>query len=101
LLKNAPIVLLDEATAALDTESEAMVQSAINALVSEKTVLVIAHRLSTIRQADRIYVFEKGRQVESGSHDELIAQEGCYHRLWQAQESVKAWHLTSCAEEGT
>ena len=93
LLKNAPIVILDEPTAALDTESEISVQRAIDALVSHKTVLVIAHRLSTIVGADRILVLEDGRLAESGGHGELLAAGGRYRRMWDAQQKVKHWHV--------
>lgn len=93
MLKNAPIVILDEPTAALDTESEVAVQRAINALVRERTVIVIAHRLSTIAAADQILVIDGGRVVESGTHNSLLAQKGRYFRMWQAQQSVKDWHL--------
>lgn len=91
LLKDAPIVILDEPTAALDTESEVAVQRAIDALVRDKTVIVIAHRLSTIAGADRILVIEDGRLVEQGRHDELLARTGRYRALWDAQLAVKAW----------
>ncbi|WP_142850386.1 ABC transporter ATP-binding protein [Telmatospirillum sp. J64-1] len=93
LLKNAPIVILDEPTAALDTESEISVQRAIDALVSHKTVVVIAHRLSTIVGADQILVLEEGRLVESGRHEELLAAAGRYRRMWDAQQKVKHWHV--------
>ncbi|TFH87207.1 ABC transporter ATP-binding protein [Billgrantia azerbaijanica] len=95
LLKNAPIVILDEPTAALDTESEISVQRAIDALVSHKTVLVIAHRLSTIVGADQILVLEDGRLVESGRHDDLLAASGRYRRMWDAQQRVKHWHVNA------
>jgi ATP-binding cassette, subfamily B, bacterial IrtB/YbtQ len=91
LLKDAPIVILDEPTAALDTESEVAVQRAINALVRNRTVIVIAHRLSTIACADRILVVEDGRLVEQGRHDDLLARAGRYRDLWEAQRAVKAW----------
>jgi subfamily B ATP-binding cassette protein MsbA len=85
LLKNPRILILDEATSALDSESENMVQKALEVLMHGRTTFVIAHRLSTIKNADRILVLEKGRIVEEGSHDTLIAQEGLYHHLWTLQ----------------
>lgn len=93
MLKNAPIVILDEPTAALDTESEVAVQRAIDALVRERTVIVIAHRLSTIVAADQILVIDDGRVVEAGRHAELLAGNGRYARMWQAQQSVKHWRV--------
>jgi len=93
ILKDAPIVILDEPTAALDTESEVAVQSAIDALVRDRTVIVIAHRLSTIAAADQILVVDGGQVVESGRHGELLAQGGRYARMWQAQQSAKDWHI--------
>ncbi len=85
MLKNAPILLLDEATSALDTESERHVQSALTKLMQGRTTLVIAHRLSTVMDADLIHVINQGKLVESGSHTELIAQDGIYARLYQLQ----------------
>jgi subfamily B ATP-binding cassette protein MsbA len=85
LLRNPPILLLDEATSALDTESERLVQDALERLMRERTVLVIAHRLSTVQHADRILVFEGGRIVQQGRHDELVACEGPYRRLHELQ----------------
>ena len=84
-LRDAPILLLDEATSALDAESEAKVQAALKRLEQGRTTLVIAHRLSTVRDADRILVMEKGRIVESGAHDVLLAKGGLYARLCQLQ----------------
>jgi ATP-binding cassette, subfamily B, bacterial MsbA len=85
LLKNAPILLLDEATSALDNESERLVQAALEALMVNRTTLVIAHRLSTVRRADRIYVISRGRVVEQGTHDELLALNAEYRRLYDMQ----------------
>ncbi|MEI6440056.1 MAG: ABC transporter ATP-binding protein [Alphaproteobacteria bacterium] len=85
-LKNAPILLLDEATSALDTESEAQVQAALARLMAGRTTMLIAHRLSTVRNADRIHVIDQGRIVETGTHDQLIAQQGLYARLAQSQD---------------
>ena len=91
ILKDAPIVILDEPTAALDTESEVAVQQAINTLVEHRTVIVIAHRLSTIKGADQILVLENGCLVERGRHDELLAQKGKYNDMWKAQQRIKKW----------
>jgi subfamily B ATP-binding cassette protein MsbA len=85
LLKNPPVLLLDEATSALDTESERLVQQALERLMRDRTVLVIAHRLSTVQHADRIVVLEKGRVVASGTHAELLDQDGLYRRLYDLQ----------------
>lgn len=89
IIKNAPILLLDEATSALDTESEHEVQTALDNLIKNKTTIVIAHRLSTIKNADKIYVIENGEVVESGTHDELIKENGEYSKLYNMQFSNK------------
>ncbi len=85
LLKDAPILILDEATSQLDTESESQVQEALSNLMAGRTTLVIAHRLSTIKRADRICVLDSGRIVEQGRHDELLARGGVYQRLYELQ----------------
>jgi subfamily B ATP-binding cassette protein MsbA len=85
-LKDAPILLLDEATSALDTESEAKVQEALERLMAGRTAILIAHRLSTVRGADRIYVIDRGKVVETGHHESLMARGGLYARLARSQQ---------------
>ena len=85
MIKNSPILLLDEATSSLDSEAEAKVQIALEALLKEKSALIIAHRLSTIKNADMIYVFDKGKIIEKGNHDELIKANGLYRTLFEMQ----------------
>ena len=89
LLKNAPIILLDEVTANVDAENEQLIQTALQELLKNKTVIMIAHKLSTIQNADQILVLENGTISQRGSHAELIAQEGLYRRLWDIQGTSK------------
>ncbi|MEP6682641.1 MAG: ATP-binding cassette domain-containing protein, partial [Parafilimonas sp.] len=88
ILKNPPILILDEATSSLDTESEKLVQDAINKMMQSRTSIVIAHRLSTIRHADEIIVLQKGEIAERGTHDSLMLAEGIYHRLVQMNQLI-------------
>jgi ATP-binding cassette subfamily B protein len=85
VIKNPPILILDEATSAVDNETEAAIQRSLFQITKNRTTIAIAHRLSTIRHADCIYVMEQGQFVESGTHAQLLAQEGAYARLWRVQ----------------
>ena len=85
LLYNPSILILDEATSSIDTESEVLIQHAINKLIAGRTSIVIAHRLSTIRKADKILVMDKGELKEAGTHEELLAQNGFYAKLYNMQ----------------
>ncbi|MDM7938676.1 MAG: ABC transporter ATP-binding protein [Cyanobium sp. CZS 48M] len=90
ILKNPPVLILDEATAAVDNETEAAIQRSLELITAERTTLVIAHRLSTVRHADRIVVLEQGRIVEQGRHDDLLRRGGAYARLWRVQAGLRA-----------
>ena len=93
ILKNAPILVLDEATAYADPENEYRIQQGLSLLMRGKTVIIIAHRLSTIREADQILVIQEGRIVEHGKHVQLLQQQGLYTRMWQAHIDAGAWAL--------
>ena len=93
MLKNAPVVILDEATAFADPENEMLVQKAFAELTKKSTVIMIAHRLSTVRNADRIYVFNRGKVVESGKHDELVSKKGLYFKMWKEYQSAANWKV--------
>lgn len=94
MLKDAPIVLLDEATASVDPENEVHLQQAIGALVKNKTLIVIAHRLSTIRDADQILVVDNGRIVQKGVHADLVRQKGIYQNFWNIRQRAQNWKLS-------
>ena len=100
LLKNAPVVILDEPTAALDIESELAVQKAIDNLVHNRTVIIIAHRLSTIAGAGNILVMEEGQVVEQGTHAQLLSHHGRYQALWQAQMAARVWRDDGVSASG-
>ncbi len=93
MLKDAPIIVLDEATAYSDAENEDLIQDAINRLMTEKTVIVIAHRLRSISNADTIIVIDKGRIIDTGSHDDLVKRSDLYRQLWEANEKSYNWEL--------
>lgn len=93
ILKDAPIIILDEATASVDPENERELQSAISALTKDKTIIMIAHRLSTVRNADQIIVLDEGRIVQRGTHRELMKQDGLYRRFVDIREQAIGWRL--------
>jgi len=94
ILKNAPVVILDEATASVDPENEHLIQQAISSLTRGKTIIVIAHRLATIENADQILVIDDGRVAQRGTHAELIAQDGIYRKFVSIRQSAEGWKIT-------
>lgn len=94
ILKDAPIILLDEATASIDPENEKYIQEAIMELVKEKTLVVIAHRLFTIKSADQILVLDDGELMEHGTHQELLDKNGLYNRFWERRTKAHGWRIT-------
>ena len=95
ICKQAPIVVLDEATAFADPENEALIQKGFAELAKDRTVLMIAHRLSTVVGADKIVVIEDGHVVEQGTHDELLARDGLYARMWEEYQRAALWRIKS------
>ena len=95
ILKDAPIIILDEATALADPENEYMIQKAITEITKDKTVIMIAHRLSTVKNVDKIYVVDNGRIVEEGSHDVLVENKGLYSRMWDEFNNSIQWKVKS------
>lgn len=95
ILKDAPIILLDEATASVDPDNERYIQQAINELVKNKTLIVIAHKLSTIKSADKILVIDEGQVIEEGSHDDLIGKKNKYYEFWQKRVNSRSWKIAS------
>ncbi|MBR1753149.1 MAG: ATP-binding cassette domain-containing protein, partial [Ruminococcus sp.] len=93
IMKDAPVIILDEATANVDPENEADLINAINALTKEKTIIMIAHRLKTVRTADRILVIDSGKIVQSGTHDTLMSQDGIYKSFVQSRREAASWRL--------
>ena len=93
MLKDAPIILLDEATASIDTENEHLIQAAITGLTQNKTIVIIAHRLATIEHADQILVIDGGTVAQWGTHEELLGHEGVYREYIQLREQAEGWQI--------
>jgi ATP-binding cassette subfamily B protein len=97
IMKDAPIIILDEATANIDPENETELTAAIEALTKEKTIIMIAHRLKTVRHADQIFVVDNGQIAQKGTHDELIAQNGIYKNFVEGRQEAASWKITASA----
>ena len=98
ILKDAPIIVLDEATAFADPENEALIQKAFKALTQGRTVIMIAHRLSTVTGADKIIVLDSGKVVEEGTHENLSSSDGLYSRMWKDYNRAAEWKIKAAAE---
>ncbi|MCR5151232.1 MAG: ATP-binding cassette domain-containing protein [Clostridiales bacterium] len=98
ILKDAPIIVLDEATAFADPENEALIQKAFKTLTKGRTVIMIAHRLSTVTGADKILVLDSGKVVQEGTHDELVNNDGLYSRMWDEYNKAAEWKISSVRE---
>ena len=92
-MKDAPVIILDEATANVDPENEKELMEAVKTLTNEKTILMIAHRLKTVRNADQIFVVDKGRIVQHGTHEQLLEEEGIYRRFVDSRKQAIGWKL--------
>ena len=95
MLKNSPIIVLDEATAFADPENEALVQKAFKELSQDKTVIMIAHRLTTVRNADKIFVLKDGQIEDAGTHDELVSSGSLYAKMWRDYQTSIGWKVTA------
>lgn len=98
ILKDAPVIILDEATASIDPENEHLIQSAISELTKGKTIITIAHRLATIKQADQILVVSEGRIAETGTHAELVKKDGIYKRFTEIRERAEGWKIDALTD---
>ena len=99
ILKNAPIIVLDEATAFADSENEAKIEAVLTEFVKGKTLIVIAHRLSTVTNADQIYVLKNGEVIEHGTHQDLLHLQGTYKHLWEAHQRSLEWQIAREAKK--
>ena len=96
-MKDAPVIILDEATANVDPENETELTAAIEALTREKTIIMIAHRLKTVRNADQIFVIDNGRISQKGTHEELLKQEGIYKSFVEGRQEAASWKIAASA----